>query len=54
MTLEIKVGDCDWRLLGLGTEIRDWDWGVGIRMLKLEISLRFDKKYFGIIQGFQR
>ena len=23
-------------------------------MLKLEISLSFDKKYFGIIQGFQR
>ena len=25
-----------------------------IPVLKLEISLRFDKKYFGIIQGFQR
>ena len=25
---------------------------VGLRLLKLEISLSFDKKYFGIIQGF--
>ena len=24
------------------------------QLLKLEISLSFDKKYFGIIQGFQR
>ena len=27
-------------------------WFLGL--LKLKISLRFDKKYFGIIQGFQR
>ena len=32
-------------------------WGrttLVLGLLKLEISLRFDKKYFGIIQGFQR
>ena len=32
-------------------------WGqttLVLGLLKLEISLSFDKKYFGIIQGFQR
>ena len=30
------------------------DFQPPIQMLKLEISLGFDKKYFSIIQGFQR